>query len=98
MASVKYASFEDALQKLRQLGEWALLAKADIKSAFRLLPSHPDCFSSLGFFFESKFILIDFTHGLLIVMFYFESFSTFLEWVVYMVTGSHFIIHYFFYF
>lgn len=50
LASVKYATFEDALVKLRKLGRGALLAKADIKSAFRLLPIHPDCFNSLGFF------------------------------------------------
>lgn len=50
MALVMYASFEDALVQLRRLGPGALLAKANIKSAFRLLPIHQDCFNSLGFF------------------------------------------------
>lgn len=51
-ASVQYASFDDALLLLRRFGTGALMAKADIKSAFRLLPIHPSGFNSLGFQFD----------------------------------------------
>lgn len=51
LSSVTYASFEFAISHLRSLGEGALLAKADVKSAFRILPIHPDSFCSLGIYF-----------------------------------------------
>lgn len=49
VCSVSYASFEDALVKIRSFGIGALMAKADIKSAFCLLPLSPSAFNSLGF-------------------------------------------------
>lgn len=54
-ASITYASFDEALVLLRHFGKNAFMAKADIKSAFRLLPVHPQCFSSLGFHFNGLF-------------------------------------------
>lgn len=44
-----------ALVKIRMLGQGALLAKEDIKSAFLLLPIHPLAFNSLGVFFNYHF-------------------------------------------
>lgn len=44
MCLVSYSSFHDAILKIREVGNFALLAKADIKSAFRLLPIHPSVF------------------------------------------------------
>lgn len=55
LLSVSYASFEQAVQKIQLLGGLVLLAKADIKSAFRILPIHPSCFNPLGFQFQGKF-------------------------------------------
>ncbi|XP_075208100.1 uncharacterized protein LOC142312998 [Anomaloglossus baeobatrachus] len=42
LASVHYASFDMAVELLRTFGSKALLAKTDIKSAFRILPVDPD--------------------------------------------------------
>ena len=39
--SITYISIDDAIQKTVDLGLNALLAKIDIKSAFRLIPVHP---------------------------------------------------------
>lgn len=39
--SVLYASFEDTLVILKELDPGALLAKTDVKAAFRLLPIDP---------------------------------------------------------
>ena len=41
MCSLKYITLEDAVQQILTLGPGTLLAKIDIKSAFRLLPVHP---------------------------------------------------------
>ncbi|KAJ1197584.1 hypothetical protein NDU88_001441 [Pleurodeles waltl] len=54
LCSVKYASLDGALTLLRKLGQGSLMAKADIESAFRLLPVHPDDYHGLGFQFRGK--------------------------------------------
>ena len=41
LCSLKYITLEDAVQQILTLGPGTLLAKIDIKSAFRLLPVHP---------------------------------------------------------
>ena len=49
--SVKYASFDKALNVIQQKGQGALMAKMDISSAFRLLPIAPEDFCLLCFKF-----------------------------------------------
>lgn len=72
-----------------------LLAKADIKSAFRLLPIHPSCFNSLGFQFQGQFYFDRcLPMGCSLSCFYFEEFATFLDWVVSCKSRSPFLIHY----
>ncbi|KAJ1208592.1 hypothetical protein NDU88_003975 [Pleurodeles waltl] len=46
--SVCYASFDEAIDLVRAAGKGALMAKADIEFAFRLLPVHPSIFHLLG--------------------------------------------------
>ncbi|KAJ1156513.1 hypothetical protein NDU88_009232 [Pleurodeles waltl] len=46
--SVCYASFDEAVDLVRAAGKGALMAKADIESAFRLLPVHLSSFHLLG--------------------------------------------------
>ena len=41
LCSLHYITVDNAIQHIMALGKGALLAKADIKSAFRLLPVHP---------------------------------------------------------
>ena len=61
----------------------ATMAKADIESAFRLLPVHPDSFHLLGFQLDGLFYFDKcLPMGCAISCVYFEAFSTFLEWVV----------------
>ena len=47
--SVSYTSFDDAVTLVSRLGKGALLAKSDIKSAYRLLPIQPSDFDLLRF-------------------------------------------------
>ena len=46
--SIKYASIDDAVQLIRGLGEGSLLAKLDLKDAYRIVPVHPDDRPLLG--------------------------------------------------
>ena len=44
LCSLTYASVDDAVENVGQLGRGALLAKFDLESAYRLVPVHPvDC-------------------------------------------------------
>lgn len=50
LCSVQYTSFDTVMDIIYNLGPSALLAKRDIKSAFRLLPGHPSDFHLLGMY------------------------------------------------
>ena len=41
LCSLSYITVDDAIERILELGPNTLLAKVDIKSAFRLLPVHP---------------------------------------------------------
>ena len=63
---------------VRSCGIGALLGKCDIKSAFRLLPVHPEDFNLLGFAFEgSYYIERVLLMGCSVSYSVFEQFSTF---------------------
>ena len=47
--------FDDAVELVARAGPGALLAKADIKSAFRLMPISPRDFELLGIELENKY-------------------------------------------
>ncbi|KAJ1095838.1 hypothetical protein NDU88_000988 [Pleurodeles waltl] len=55
LCSVRYASVDQALEKLRVLERGTLLAKIDIEAAFRLLPVHPEDYHLLGFQFNGDY-------------------------------------------
>lgn len=83
LCSVTYATFEEVVVKIRAFGPGALLAIADIKSAFRLLPVSPLAFNSLGFYSDGSFYFDkSLPMGCSLPQTYFEMFSTFLHWVV----------------
>lgn len=95
LASVHYATFEDALVKILNLGQGALLAKADVQSAFCLLPINPLSFNSLGFSFDDCFFFDRcLPMGCSLFCKYFEAFATLIELVVKVHSGSCFILHY----
>lgn len=55
LALVKYTPLDQAIGMVKQCGGGAPMAKADIQSAFRLLPIHPEDFCHRGFQFEGGF-------------------------------------------
>lgn len=54
-AAVSYSTFDGVLEKVKRLGNGCLLAKTDIKSAFRLLPVHPHDYHLLGFKLDGQY-------------------------------------------
>lgn len=94
-ASVSYVSFDRAVMLVRKAGCGALMAKSDIESAFRLLPVHPECHHLLGcqvdgeYFYDACLPM-----GCSISCYFFELFSSFLEWVIRYETASSSITHY----
>jgi hypothetical protein len=65
------------------LGRSAVLAKRDLKSAYRLLPIYPGDFQLLGIKIDNKYFVDKFLPmGLSQSAFLFEKFSTFLQWLV----------------
>ena len=55
LSSVHYPTIDDAVKKISSLGAGCLIAKTDIKSAFRIIPLHPRDFDLLGLEWEGKF-------------------------------------------
>ncbi|KAJ1148816.1 hypothetical protein NDU88_001642 [Pleurodeles waltl] len=95
LCSVRYASVDNAEDKVRALGRGALLAKTDIESAFRLLPVHPDDYHLLGFQFQGEYYYDQcMPIGCSISCSYFEQFISFLQCFFLLRTGHREVIHY----
>ena len=76
-------------------GDGAWLAKADIKSVFRLLPISPCDYEVLSFTFQGRFYYDRcLPMGCSISCSLFEKFSSFLEYQVKQFSQSHFMTHY----
>ena len=57
LCSVYYTSFDEAVCMVHRCGIGAELAKCDIKSAFGILPVHPQDFDLLGFYFQGSYYI-----------------------------------------
>jgi len=83
LCSVQYTQFDAAVQMVQRLGKGALLAKSDIKSAFRLIPVAKEDFKLLGFKWGDHYYFDKaLPFGCSISCAIFEMFATFLDWVV----------------
>ncbi|KAJ1173606.1 hypothetical protein NDU88_005435 [Pleurodeles waltl] len=81
--SVGYASFDEAVDLVRAAGIGALMAKADIESAFRLLPVHPGSFHLLGMKWAGQYFYDKcMPMGCAVSCSLFETFACFLEWAL----------------
>ena len=54
-SSVQYESIDNVTALLNQFGKDSLMAKTDIKDAFRIIPIHPEDYKLLGFSWEGAF-------------------------------------------
>lgn len=81
-ATVHYASTDDAITLIKKLGPGCMLTKLDIKSAFKIIPVHPEDHHLIGFSWENQFY-----YGKTLPMgcwsscAIFELFSTAVEWI-----------------
>lgn len=93
--TVRYSSIDDAVKMVQKLGKGALLAKADIKSAFRLLRIWPGDFDQLGFSFSGNFYFDKcLPMGAAVSCSLFEKFSSALHWYTEFCSQDKNIIHY----
>ena len=83
--SVKYSSFDDAVELVSSFGPNSFMAKLDIKHAFRLYPVHPEDWDSL--------ILVCLLAAGLHLTF-FNQFANALLWMLVFIFGIEHVIHY----
>ena len=83
LCSLSYVSVESAVQAVLRLGRGALLAKVDIRSAYRNIPVHPDDRWLLGLYWDgATYIYTVLPFGLRSAPKIFNSVVDALEWVV----------------
>lgn len=79
-ATVQYSSFDEALDMINSVGPNCLLAKFDIKSAFKLLPVAHEDWGLLGIYFDGLFYFEKcLSFGLRCSCLYFERFARFVK-------------------
>ena len=93
--TVKYSSFDNAIDMIKRLGSNVEIGKKDIKSAFRLLKIYPGDFDLLGFklneyYFIDKSLPMGYSESNCL----FEKFSTFIQWAVMNESNSDNLDHY----
>ena len=93
--TVKYAKFDDAITLVQLKGKNCLLAKCDVKSAFRLLPIHPNDFELVGFKKDGQYYADkSMPMGCSVSCSTWVQFSTFLVWFLKLEGGSGATMHY----
>ena len=98
--SVTFSKFDDVVSMVKSLGKSALMAKLDIKHAFRLCPVSPIDWHLLGTHWEGfYFIELRLPFGLRSSVFIFNSFADALEWILrnkyYLKVLSHYLDDFF---
>lgn len=94
-SAVQYSSIDDAVRIIQGLGYNALLAKCDIKSAFRLIRLSPSEFDLTGFKFEDEYYFDkNLCMGASSSCSIWESFAKALHWYVENKSGNKNILHY----
>ena len=92
--SVQYSTVDDAIAHIKEVGTEAHLAKTDIKSAFRIVPIHPDDHHLLGMSLNNKFYYdTTLPMGCSMSCSIFESFSTAIQWIANNKLGIPRMVH-----
>lgn len=81
--SVSYETLDHCVKLILELGPRTLIAKADLKDAFRIIPIHPDDYRLLGFMWKDAFYYDKcLPMGCSISCQIFESLSTSIQWIL----------------
>ena len=99
-SSVSFNNFDSAVNIVAKLGQGALLAKLDVKSAFRICPVHPSDWHLLGFSFcDYYFVDLCLPFGLRSSVNRFTQLADTLSWILqnnYNITNvSHYLDNFF---
>ena len=92
--SVSYAGIQDAICKIKAIGKNCFMAKTDVRSAFRIMPIHPDDYHLLGFSWKGSYYYdkcVPF--GASSSCRLFEATSTALEWIAMHKLGCSAVVH-----
>ena len=93
-ASISYDAFECAIRELISAGSGSLMAKLDLKDAFRHIPIHPADWHHMGSHWGEKFYYsIVLAFGLQATPYIFNLFSEALHWIIQHYIPAH-ICHY----
>ena len=94
LCSLSYCGVEDAAKEIARQGRNAVMAKVDVKSAYRVVPVHPDDRWLLGIKWEGS-LYVDTTlpFGLRSAPKIFSAIADAVEWIV-KQAGVRFVIHY----
>ena len=92
--TLQYVRVDDAIRILKSLGPGSFMAKTDLKSAFRLIPIHPDDWDLLGIHWNNQYYVdLYLPFGLRSAPFLFNQLSDALEWVLKHNYGLKHVIH-----
>jgi len=92
--SVHYASVDDATKIIKTLGRDCAMAKCDVRSAFRIIPLHPEEYNLFGMYWREQYYYdCVLPMGCASSCQIFELFSTGLEWIARQKLGIKHIIH-----
>ena len=90
---VQYETLDHVIGLTSRFGRGALIAKADIENAFRIVPIHPDCHHLLGFTWQQQFYYDKcLPMGCAQSCQIFERFSTAIQWIL-MKRGATAVSH-----
>jgi len=93
-SSVKYATIDDAINFIKLLGRGCVLAKTDVRSAFRIIPVHPSDYPLLGLQWKGQWYYDRcLPMGCSSSCKIFESLSTAMEWIARTKLGIPQILH-----
>ncbi|XP_068749266.1 uncharacterized protein [Montipora capricornis] len=93
-SSVHYASINDAISVIKRKGAGCFMAKTDVKSAFRIIPIHPNDFALLGMKWQNSYYFDRcLPMGCSSSCAIFEAFSTALEWLAINRLGASGVLH-----
>ena len=93
--SLHYTSVDDAIHMLSALGKGALMAKVDLKSAFRMVPVRRQDWELLGMKWkEAYYIDTCLPFGLRSAPYLFNQFAEALQWILQHNYGLQWLIHY----
>ena len=88
--SVQYSTADDAVSHIKEVGSGAHMAKTDIKSAFRIVPIHPEDFHLLGMKLDGLYFY-DTTLPMSCAIF--EAFSSVVQWIATNKLGIPRMVH-----